>query len=128
MYGKRGRELRRCQARILNGYGPQCRNFSKINSNLCSVHLAADSRHYPDEATKAFNKVMSKKNRIREKKTQYLRCQCLAYPFVHPAGGGSFCNWPYQPTQRLECKTDYEAASLDENSEGRASRSTRFKN
>jgi hypothetical protein len=34
------------------------------------------------------------------------------YPFVHPAGGGSFCNWPYQPKQRLECKTDVEAVAL----------------
>jgi len=26
--------------------------------------------------------------------------------------GPENANWPYQPTQRLECKTDYEAASL----------------
>jgi hypothetical protein len=112
MYGKRGRDIRRCQAIELNGYGQQCRNFSKVGFNLCSIHLAADNREYPDEATKVFNKVVSKRNRIGRKKTQCLRCQCQAYPFVHPAGGGRFCNWPYQPTQRLECKTDYEAASL----------------
>src|SRR5262245_4399933 len=113
MYGKRGRELRRCQALTLSGYGPQCRNFSKVNSNLCSVHLAADNRGYPDEATRVFNKVVSKKNRIGKKKTQYLRCHCKAYPFVHPAGGGRFCRWPYQPTQRLECGPNEEARSLE---------------
>jgi hypothetical protein len=112
MYGKRGRELRRCQAITLGGFGTQCRNFSKVGFNLCSIHLAADNRHYPDEATKAFNKVMSKRNRIGKKKTQYLRCHCQAYPFVHPAGGGEFCQWPYQPKQRLECKTDLEAVAI----------------
>src|SRR5262245_26779614 len=112
MYGKRGKELRRCQALTLSGYGPQCRNFSKVNSNLCSLHLAADNRHYPDEATKAFNKVVSKKNRIGKKKTQSLRCQCQAYPFAHPAGGGRFCQWPLKPKQRLECNPDIEAQSL----------------
>jgi len=112
MYYKRGRELRRCQTLTLSGFGPQCRNFSKVGSNLCSLHLAADNRHYPDEATKAFNKVVSKKNRIGKKKTQYLRCHCKAYPFVHPAGGGRFCQWPFQPKQRLECKTDVEAVAL----------------
>lgn len=111
MYGKCGRELRRCTAIKLNGYGQQCRNFSKVGYNLCSIHLTVDDRRYPDEATKVFNKVVSKKNRIGKKKTQCLRCHCQAYPFVHPAGGG-ICNWPYQPTQRLECKTDYEAALL----------------
>jgi hypothetical protein len=112
MHNDRGRELRRCTAITLNGYGQQCRNFSNIGSNLCSVHLAADNRGYPDEATKAFNKVVSKKNRIGKKKTHYLRCQCQAYPFVHPAGGGRFCQWPFQPKQRLECKTDLEAVAF----------------
>jgi hypothetical protein len=112
MYSEKARELRRCNATTLGGFGQQCRNFSKVNSNLCSIHLAADNREYPDEATKVFNKVVSKRNRIGKKKGQPLRCQCQAYPFVHPAGGGRFCNWPYQPTQRLECKTDSEAASL----------------
>jgi len=111
MYDKRGRELRRCQAVTLNGYGQQCRNFSKVGANLCSIHIAADNRNYPDAATKAYNKVVSKKNKIGKKKTHYLRCSCKAYPFVHPAGAG-ICNWPYQPTQRLECKTDVEAVAL----------------
>jgi hypothetical protein len=111
MYGKRGRELRRCQAITLNGYGQQCRNFSKVGSNLCSIHFAADDRKYPDEATKVYNKVVSKKNRIGKKKTSYLKCECMAYPFVHPAGAG-ICNWPFQPDQRLECKTDVEAVAL----------------
>ena len=112
MYGKRGRELRRCQAITLNGYGKQCRNFSKVGFNLCSIHLAADNRGYPDEATKVFNKVVSKKNRIGQKKTQSLSCHCQAYSFVHSAGGGRFCRWPYQPTQRLECGPNEEAQSL----------------
>jgi len=112
MYSELGRELRRCQALTLSGLGPQCKNFSKVGSNLCSLHRAADNRRYPDEATKAFNKVVSKKNRIGKKKTQSLRCQCRAYPFVHPAGGGSFCQWPYQPKQRLECVPNEEAQSL----------------
>lgn len=111
MYGKRGRELRRCQAITLNGYGQQCRNFSKVGSNLCSIHFAADDRKYPDEATKVYNKVVSKKNRIGKKKTHYLRCSCKAYPFVHPASGG-ICQWPFQPDRRLECKTDVEAVAL----------------
>jgi hypothetical protein len=112
MHNQRGRQLRRCQAITLNGYGGQCRNFSKIGSNLCSLHLAADNREYPDEATKIFNKVVSKKNRIGQKKTHSLRCRCQAYPFAHSAGGGRFCRWPYQPTQRLECGPNEEAQSL----------------
>jgi hypothetical protein len=107
MYGKRGRELRRCTALTLSGYGPQCRNFTKVGFNLCSLHLAADNRQYPNEGERAFNKLMG----IKRHKSQYLRCQCLAYPFVHPAGGG-ICQWPYQPDRRLECKPNKEAISF----------------
>src|SRR5262245_54730068 len=112
MHNERGRELRRCKAITLNGYGEQCRNFTKVGSSLCSIHLAADDRQYPNEATKAFNKIVSKKNRIGRRRPRHVLCQCRAYPFVHPAGGGSFCQWPFQPKQRLECWPNEEAQSL----------------
>ncbi len=105
MYGKRGRELRRCQAFTINGFGPQCRNFSKAGFNLCSIHLAGDNRTYLSNGERAFNKLMGVKKR---KPNKGMRCRCQAYPFVHPAGAG-ICQWPYQPSQRLECKTNKEA-------------------
>src|SRR5688572_29502469 len=49
--------------------------------------------------------------KVRRRKAQHIRCQCLAYPFVHPAGSG-ICKWPYQPTQRLECKPNKEAIAF----------------
>jgi hypothetical protein len=107
MYGKRARALRQCQALTINGFGPQCRNFSKVGFNLCSIHLTADHRIHPSEGERAFNKLLG----IKRHKSQYLRCHCLAYPFVHPAGGG-ICCWPFRPTQRLECKPNKEAIAL----------------
>jgi hypothetical protein len=107
MYCKRARTLRRCQALTISGFGPQCRNFRKIGFNLCSIHLTADHRIHPSGGERAFNKLMG----VKRHKSQYLRCQCLAYPFIHSAGGG-ICRWPFQPTQRLECKPNKEAIAF----------------
>jgi len=94
----------------LNGYGSQCKNFSNIGSNLCSIHLAGDNRNYPDEATRIYNKVVSKRNRIGKKKPKRNVCHCSAYTFPHSSG--QLCQWPFQAKQRLECKTDLEAVAI----------------
>jgi hypothetical protein len=53
---------------------------------------------------------VSKRNRIGKKKPKRNVCHCSAYTFPH--SGGTYCDWPFQPKRRLECKSDIEAQSL----------------
>jgi hypothetical protein len=108
MYGKRAKELRRCEAITMNGWGEQCKQYARIGYNLCVAHLNSDERDRLGEGERAFRKLMGKRNKLKHK-AKVLKCHCQAYNFPHHAGAG-LCRWPYQPSQRLETESDKKAA------------------
>jgi hypothetical protein len=106
MLNKRAKKLRRCKARTLNGFGPQCSNYSKFGFNLCGIHLAADNRKYLSDSQLAFKKMMGKHYKIGKGRKRNI-CKCQAYNFTHQIGQG-LCNFPLQPKQRLEAVSSKE--------------------
>jgi hypothetical protein len=108
MYGKRAKELRRCEAITMNGWGKQCKQYARIGYNLCIAHLNSDERDRLGEGERAFRKLIGKRNKPKHK-AKVLKCHCQAYNFPHHAGAG-LCQWPYQPSQRLETESDKKAA------------------
>ncbi len=105
---KRGKELRRCQAFTLNGYGSRCRHWAEGFSDYCNLHNGK-IRHYPDQEEQALRRLFPK---LHKKSKKHRLCSCSSYPFPHGFGAG-LCRWPEPPTHQLITdKADKEETKL----------------
>src|SRR5215510_4606161 len=92
----KGKELRRCQAYTLDGYGPRCLNVAEKFSDYCFPHSGKPYQRL-DEDEHTLRRVFKK---LYKKRHRRVICQCSSYPFPHPIGAG-LCNWPNKPEYQL---------------------------
>lgn len=97
-YSEKAKSLRQCEA--IKPNGERCRNYSRLDSNVCVIHLyrtrkrAVIGRHEPIQH---FIKRKGKAHHVRQRHNV---CRCRAYNWPHRAGGG-LCRWPDEPEKRL---------------------------
>ena len=93
---EKGKQLRKCRAFTLNGYGPRCKHWAERYSNFCNLHNGKIRQH-PDERELAFRRIFP---RLYKKVNKCRICNCSAYPFPHCIAVG-LCRWPDPPTHQL---------------------------
>lgn len=108
-YNQKARDLRRCSAS--NKDDSPCRAYSRLDSDLCRIHLTGNGK----KSHKGIFAILNKK-RNNHRKHQHNTCSCQAYSFKHRAGGG-LCNWPDPPVEKYlltDSKKEYISTNIKE--------------
>src|SRR5215468_1798546 len=109
MLSEKGKQLRRCQAFTLGGYGDRCKHWAESYTDYCNLHNGR-MRQYPDEEEQVNRRLFPL---TYKKSAKHRLCHCSAYPFPHFRSMG-LCQWPDPPESQLVItdKTSNEETKL----------------
>ncbi len=100
-YSEKAKQLRRCE--WIKADGQRCRNYSRLDSNVCGFHLHYPAIKHPkgrERGDAVMRRLKIKTGLLPWPKNRKNVCRCYAYNWPHRAGGG-FCRWPDEPLRRL---------------------------
>lgn len=99
-YSEKAKQLRRCE--WVKKDGERCRNYSRLDSNVCGFHFHYSSIKHPKG--RAHGEAVMRRLKIEAglppwPKNRKNVCRCRAYNWPHRAGG-CCCRWPDEPSER----------------------------
>jgi hypothetical protein len=97
-YNEKAKSLRQCEA--IKPNGERCRNYSRLDSNVCVIHLYPKRKRVVIGRHEPILHFLKRKGKAHHVRQRHNVCRCRAYNWPHRAGGG-LCRWPDEPLKRL---------------------------